>query len=160
MKAQIVKVNQKTVVLKNEKGVFATVSKNKLDFDYKLGDLITLEKDGDEVYFLPMSAPSLHSKNDFWDDSNLVKEIEKDASVEDEGDGKAISGALLCIVFLLVGYYVAYYICCGAAIGCLIYSISKLSSAKSWKKGVAIVLIIIAVILLIGEIFIASRNGL
>ncbi len=160
MKAQIVKVNQKTVVLKNEKGVFATVSKNKLDFDYKLGDLITLEKDGDEVYFLPMSAPSLHSKNDFWDDSNLVKEIEKDASVEDEGDGKAISGALLCIVFLLVGYYVAYYICCGAAIGCLIYSISKLSSAKSWKKGVAIVLIIIAVILLIGEISIASRNGL
>jgi len=160
MKAQIVKVNQKTVVLKNEKGVFATVSKNKLDFDYKLGDLITLEKDGDEVYFLPMSAPSLHSKNDFWDDSNLVKDIEKDASVEDEGDGKAISGALLCIVFLLVGYYVAYYICCGAAIGCLIYSISKLSSAKSWKKGVAIVLIIIAVILLIGEISIASRNGL
>lgn len=160
MKAQIVKVNQKTVVLKNEKGVFATVSKNKLDFDYKLGDLITLEKDGDEVYFLPMSAPSLHSKNDFWDDSNLVKEIEKDASVEDEGDGKAISGALLCIVFLLVGYYVAYYICCGAAIGCLIYSISKLSSAKSWKKGAAIVLIIIAVILLIGEISIASRNGL
>ena len=107
-----------------------------------------------------MSAPSLHSKNDFWDDSNLVKDIEKDASVEDEGDGKAISGALLCIVFLLVGYYVAYYICCGAAIGCLIYSISKLSSAKSWKKGVAIVLIIIAVILLIGEISIASRNGL
>ena len=160
MKAQIVKVNQKTVVLKNEKGVFATVSKNKLDFDYKLGDLITLEKDGDEVYFLPMSAPSLHSKNDFWDDSNLVKDIEKDASVEDEGDGKAISGALLCIVFLLVEYYVAYYICCGAAIGCLIYSISKLSSAKSWKKGVAIVLIIIAVILLIGEISIASRNGL
>lgn len=160
MKAQIVKVNQKTVVLKNEKGVFATVSKNKLDFDYKLGDLITLEKDGDEVYFLPMSAPSLHSENDFWDDSNLVKDIEKDASVEDEGDGKAISGALLCIVFLLVGYYVAYYICCGAAIGCLIYSISKLSSAKSWKKGVAIVLIIIAVILLIGEISIASRNGL
>ena len=158
MKAQIVKVNQKTVVLKNEKCVFATVSKNKLD--YKLGDVITLEKDGEEVYFLPMSAPSLHSKNDFWDDSNLVKEIEKDASVEDEGDGKAISGALLCIVFLLVGYYVAYYICCGAAIGCLIYSISKLSSAKSWKKGVAIVLIIIAVILLIGEISIASRNGL
>ena len=33
MRAQIVKINPKTIVIKNEKGRFATVSKTKLDFD-------------------------------------------------------------------------------------------------------------------------------
>lgn len=67
MKAQIVKIDEKTLVIKNEIGKFATISKNKIDFEYKLGDIIIIEKNKDEIYFLPQSAANFQASADFWE---------------------------------------------------------------------------------------------
>ncbi len=162
MKAQIVKINPKTVVLKNEKGVFATVSKSRLEFEFKIGDIITLEKNGDEVYFLPSTAPTLSGSNfDFWEESEEVRhEAKRGPRQDEEYNQKAIPSALVAIAAAIIGWFVMFYICFGIGVGCLIYSISNLSNTNSKEKPLAITIIVIAAILLIGELSIAIRNGL
>lgn len=66
MKAQIVKINPKTIVIKSEGGKFATVNKSEIDFEYKLGDVLIMEKNGDEIYYLPKSAANFQAASDFW----------------------------------------------------------------------------------------------
>ena len=159
MRAQIVKINPKTVVLKNEKGVFATVAKTKLEFEYKIGDIITLEKNGDEVYFLPSTAPSLNSSFDFWDDLE-VSDSPKRRQPEIEYNNKSTTSALIAILLVFVGYFIAFYICCFTAIGLIIYSFIHMSETDYKNKPFAITITIIAIILLVCEICVAVGNGL
>ena len=44
MRARIVKRDEKIVVLKTEKDKFLKVPKKNIDFDYKVGDWVTIEK--------------------------------------------------------------------------------------------------------------------
>ena len=159
MRAQIVKINPKTVVLKNTKGVFATIPKTKLDFEYKLGDLITMEKNGDEVYFLPASAPSLKSSvEDFWRDSSLAKEIRE--AENGEYTEQAMNGALLSILFEIIGFICFFYLFGLMAIGCLVYSFANLSSASPKSKGAVIAIQVVSVIIIFVELGLAVRAGL
>lgn len=78
MKAQIVKINPKTIVIKSENGKFATVNKSEIDFEYKLGDVLIMEKNGDEIYYLPKSAANFQAAADFWGTSNAVDDREQE----------------------------------------------------------------------------------
>ena len=159
MRAQIVKINPKTVVLKNTKGVFATIPKTKLDFEYKLGDLITMEKNGSEVYFLPASAPSLQSKvEDFWGDSGVVEEIRE--AEKEEYSEQAMTGALLSILFEIIGFMVLYYLFALMAVGCLVFSFANLSNTKPKSRGTVVAIQVVSVIIFIVELGVAIRNGL
>ena len=44
MRARIVKRDEKIVVLKTEKDKFLKVPKKNIDFDFKVGDWVTIEK--------------------------------------------------------------------------------------------------------------------
>ena len=59
--AKIMKVNNKTVVVKTRSGKFLTVKRSDIDFDIKAGTPISIEKNGSELYFLP-------GLSSFWDD--------------------------------------------------------------------------------------------
>ena len=157
MRAQIVKINPKTIVIKNEKGRFATVSKTKLDFDYKLGDTIILEKNGDEVYFLPNSASSFQARADFWGDASPTKNTEKD---EKDYNNNALTASILVIGLAIVGWFIAFYACCGGAIGGLIYAFSHLKDMDPDKKFIADILLTIVIIVWVAEIAVAIGNGL
>lgn len=61
MRARIVKIDDKVVVLKTEKEKYLKVPKKIIDFDYKLGEWVTIEKNEDEIYVLPQDS------SDFWD---------------------------------------------------------------------------------------------
>ena len=52
MRARIVKRDEKIVVLKTEKDKFLKVPKKNIDFDFKVGDWVTIEKNEDEIYIL------------------------------------------------------------------------------------------------------------
>ena len=157
MKAQIVKINPKTVVMKNERGSFATVSKTKLDFDYKLGDTIILEKNGDEVYFLPNSASGFQARADFWGDAEPKKSVKK---TEKNYNNNALTGSIVVIVLAAIGWFVAFYACCGGAIAGLIYSFSHLKDMDPDKKFIADILLTIGIIVWVAEIAVAIGNGL
>lgn len=60
MRARIVKRDEKIVVLKTEKDKFLKVPKKNIDFDFKVGDWVTIEKNEDEIYILPQDS------SDFW----------------------------------------------------------------------------------------------
>lgn len=75
MLARIVKINRESVVIKNNKDKFVTVSKKELEFEYHLGDTIEIEKDGDNYYFLPYSHQK--SMDDFWEDDKPTKKSNK-----------------------------------------------------------------------------------
>lgn len=67
MRARIVKISDKIVVIKTENGEFLKVNKKELDFEYRVGNSITIEKNGKELYFLPDSY-------DFWDNKTTDDE--------------------------------------------------------------------------------------
>lgn len=159
MRAQIVKINPKTVVLKNTKGVFATISKSKLDFEYKLGDLITMEKNGDEVYFLPANAPSLKSKvEDFWGDSGVAEDVREE--ITKEYTEQSMYGALLSVLFEILGFMCFYYLFGLLSLGCLIYSFANLSNTSPKSKGAVIAIQVVSVVIFIVELNMAIRAGL
>lgn len=159
MRAQIVKINPKTVVLKNTKGVFATIPKTKLDFEYKLGDLITMEKNGNEVYFLPANAPSLQSKvEDFWGDSGVVEEIRE--AEKKEYSEQAMTGALLSVLFEIIGFFCLFYLFGLSALGCIVFAFANLSRANPKNKGAVIAILVVSILVLIAEFNYAAANGL
>ncbi|MDO4508042.1 MAG: hypothetical protein Q4B65_01510 [Candidatus Saccharibacteria bacterium] len=156
MRAQIVKINQKTIVLKNEKGVFATVSKNKLDFDYNLGDTITVEKNGDELYFLPNSAPKFQTTTDFWGDNATAKTILEDDDTEWYKE-EAIICSIGIIGLAVAGFFFAFRICLWISIILLICAFSCLPKTNPSKKSLAITLLVIGIILWVIEYIIATE---
>lgn len=81
MRARIVKKDDKIVVLKTEKEKFIKVPRKSIDFDFKTGDWVTIEKNEDEVYILPQDS------SDFWDS--------KESDEYQESDNFAV-GSLIC----------------------------------------------------------------
>ncbi|MBQ3468411.1 hypothetical protein IJN73_01145 [Candidatus Saccharibacteria bacterium] len=66
--AKVMKANNKTVVVKTKSGKFLTVKRSDIDFDVKAGTTLSIEKNGNELYFLPESSS-------FWDDdSDMISE--------------------------------------------------------------------------------------
>lgn len=106
------KINSNDVVIKNKNGKFVTIPKKKLQFDYKLGDTIEIEKNGDEFYFLPLDSANKHNDlEEFWDDE---KEDDKDhyrkKANKTPNNYKGIHGWLLTFIVLtilsiLLGFY-------------------------------------------------------
>ena len=87
MQARIVKINPKTVVIKNSKDRFVTIPKNKLEFDFELGDTIEIERNGNEFYFLPQRDPrEYRNMEEFWDDSNQQYDEDESEDVDDHQD--------------------------------------------------------------------------
>ncbi len=110
MRAKIVKINDKTIVIKNSSNKFLTVPKNELSFDYELGDTIEIEKNGDEYYFLPYKEKS-HKKasiDDFWeegddsDDDHEVRTVKKKQNKVYGVGGWLTLYIIVVIAFILV----------------------------------------------------------
>lgn len=59
--AKVMRVNNKTIVVKIKSGKFLTVKRSDIDFDVKAGTALSIEKNDNELYFLPESSS-------FWDD--------------------------------------------------------------------------------------------
>ncbi len=158
MRAQIVKINPKTVVIKNERGIFATIQKTKLDFDYSLGDIIILERNGDEVYFLPKNVSNLQTGVDFWSDDVGTEKNIKEKDVK-EYNNDALMGGIWLIVLATIGWFVAVFICFCAALGVLKFSLSRLKEVEPDKKTIAEVLLAVGIVMWVAEIlFIIGSN--
>lgn len=158
MKAQIVKINPKTVVIKNTKGVFATISKTKLEFEYKLGDTIILKKNGDEVYFLPNSAAGFQAGNDFWNDSPSAKSLEQNTQDGESNNDKAIVGSVLVIGLAIVAYFFAAIPCLCGAVAATCYYCAQVKDTPPEKRVLGNTLLVIGIIFWIIELAsIASR---
>ncbi len=161
MRAQIVKINPKTIVIKSDGGKFATINKDKIDFRYKLGDIIIVEKNGDEVYYLPKLADDTHDTTDFWGDTQ--SEHPHNVGQKDKNIGyneKSIHGALLIIGLAIISYLIAFYACLGAAVGVFFYSIAHYQELSAKKKSTATGLLVFGAILWLILIIIAQENGL
>ena len=118
-----------------------------------------MEKNGSEVYFLPASAPSLQSKvEDFWGDSGVVEEIRE--AEKEEYSEQAMTGALLSILFEIIGFMVLYYLFALMAVGCLVFSFANLSNTKPKSRGTVVAIQVVSVIIFIVELGVAIRNGL
>jgi len=72
MRARIVKRDEKIVVLKTEKDKFLKVPKKNIDFDFRVGDWVTIEKNEDEIYILPQDS------SDFWEENGNSEYQEAD----------------------------------------------------------------------------------
>lgn len=123
MRARIVKRDEKIVVLKTEKDKFLKVPKKNIDFDYKVGDWVTIEKNEDEIYILPQDS------SDFWDT--------KDSDDYQEADNFAVASLVfnsLAIVasFLNLWNFYAGLVWVGLAVFGLIFAL--ISKAK--KSGI------------------------
>lgn len=123
MRARIVKRDEKIVVLKTEKDKFLKVPKKNIDFDFKVGDWVTIEKNEDEIYILPQDS------SDFWDT--------KDSDDYQEADNFAVASLVfnsLAIVasFLNLWNFYAGLVWVGLAVFGLIFAL--ISKAK--KSGI------------------------
>ena len=123
MRARIVKRDEKIVVLKTEKDKFLKVPKKNIDFDYKVGEWVTIEKNEDEIYILPQDS------SDFWDT--------KDSDDYQEADNFAVASLVfnsLAIVasFLNLWNFYAGLVWVGLAVFGLIFAL--ISKAK--KSGI------------------------
>lgn len=123
MQARIVKRDEKIVTLKTEKDKFLKVPKKNIDFDFKVGDWVTIEKNEDEIYILPQDS------SDFWG--------EKDNGDYQEADSSAAASLVfnsLAIVasFLNLWNFYAGLVWVGLAVFGLIFGL--LSKAK--KSGI------------------------
>ena len=123
MRARIVKRDEKIVVLKTEKDKFLKVPKKNIDFDFKVGYWVTIEKNEDEIYILPQDS------SDFWDT--------KDSDDYQEADNFAVASLVfnsLAIVasFLNLWNFYAGLVWVGLAVFGLIFAL--ISKAK--KSGI------------------------
>lgn len=62
MRARIVKRDEKIVVLKTEKDKFLKVPKKNIDFDFKVGDWVTIEKTKMKSIFFLRTLPTFGAK--------------------------------------------------------------------------------------------------
>lgn len=101
MKAKIVKIEKDSVVIKNSKDKFVTIPKKRLEFEYKLGDTIEIEKNGNTFYFLPTSSNTEENMLEaFWDDENEEHEPSKNSRKKSK-NVKGIGGWLLFFVICM-----------------------------------------------------------
>lgn len=101
MKAKIVKIEKDSVVIKNSKDKFVTIPKKRLEFEYKLGDTIEIEKNGNTFYFLPTSSNTEENMLEaFWDDENEEHEPSKNSRKKSKSV-KGIGGWLLVYVIYM-----------------------------------------------------------
>ena len=160
MRARIVKINDKTVVLKGSNDKFATVAKSKFQFKYQLGDYIIIEKDGDNLYFLPDSAserPTSKGEIDasFLDDMPEVKTKKDDDNPE---SSHALVATIISLSLAAVGWFVAFFFCLIGAIAATVFAFTKLKQSGS-KHDAVIILMVINIIVWIVEIAIAVSWG-
>ncbi len=147
MRAKVMKIGEKTVVLKGENGKFTTVSKKELDFNYRLGSVITVEKNGSELYFLPLDS-------DFWGGSG-----------EDDDSGKTTNALIFSLINLggaLVGIFIAWKIClCVSFVFCIaaIFSLADPRGSKDSNRGVATTVLFAGIILWIVVLYLAAVTG-
>lgn len=98
MKARIMKIEKESVVIKNSKNKFVTIPKKKLEFEYKLGDTIEIEKNGNTFYFLPSNSSTEEDELEaFWDDEDEDRISSKKSRNKDDSV-KGIGGWLLFFV--------------------------------------------------------------
>ena len=160
MRARIVKINDKTVVLKGSNDKFATVAKSKLQFKYQLGDYIIIEKDGDKLYFLPDSTSEKPTPKGEIDASFL--DDMPDVETKKNSDGPESSHALVATIISLslafVGWFVAFFFCLIGAIAATIFAFTKLKESGS-KHDAVVVLMVINIIVWVVEIAIGISGG-
>lgn len=160
MRARIVKINDKTVVIKGNNGKFATVAKSKLQFRYQLGDYIVVEKDDDKLYFLPDSkieesepTPHGHIDDSFLDDKTPE-------AVDSSRSSHSLIAAIISIVLAVVGWFFAFYVCLVSAIAITIFAFSNLKHSGS-KRDLVVILLVINIVIWLVEIgTVVSAGGL
>lgn len=170
MLAKIVKINDKTVVLKGRNGKFATVSKQKLPFKYALGDKITIENDDGKLYFLPydnddfdeMTASSHTShKPDMTPrghiDGSFLNDGTSNSPNNDGGNKSALVAVIISIGLAIIGWFVAFYLCLGGAIAATVWAFTA-SKQLEQNREVFNVLMVINIVAWIAEIIVAF-NG-
>lgn len=151
MRARIVKRDEKNIVLKTEKDRFLKVPKKNIDFDFKVGDWITIEKNEDEIYILPQDS------SDFWG--------EKDNDDYQEADSFAIISLVfnsLAIIasFLNLWNFYAGLVWVGLAVFGLIFALlSKAKKSSIYKTARITMWISLAFYLIILVIVICTAIG-
>ena len=101
MKARIVKIEKESVVIKNSRNKFVTIPKKKLEFEYKLGDTIEIEKNGNKFYFLPSNNNTEENELEaFWDDE-IEDHVSAKKSRNKADSVKGIGGWLLFFVICM-----------------------------------------------------------
>ena len=154
MRAQIVKINPKTVVIKNEKNVFATVQKTKLDFKYNLGDIITLEKNGDEIYYLPCSSLNFQTNTTTYNNPP----VHTATNLENYND-KSLIGSIITLGIVLAGYVVLFHVCVFVAMPVFFYSLYHFSETKPSRKSIVAIILVISAIAWIFEVIKGAELG-
>ena len=151
MRARIVKRGEKNIVLKTEKDRFLKVPKKSIDFDFKVGDWITIEKNEDEIYILPQDS------SDFWG--------EKDNNDYQEADSFAVISLVfnsLAIIasFLNLWNFYAGLVWAGLAVFGLIFALlSKAKKSSIYKTARITMWISLAFYLIILVIVICTAIG-
>lgn len=159
MRARIVKINDKTVVLKGSNSKFATVAKSKLQFKYQLGDFIIIEKDGDKLYFLPDSTNERPTPKGEIDASFLDDKSEVKVNNEDNPESShALVATIISLTLAIVGWFFAFYPCLIGAITATVFAFTKLKESGS-KHDTVIILMVINIIIWIAEIGFAVNSG-
>lgn len=123
MRARIVKRDEKIVVLKTEKDKFLKVPKKNIDFDFKVGDWVTIEKNEDEIYILPQDS------SDFWGEKENNDYQEPDSFA---GASLVFNSLAIIASFLNLWNFYAGLVWFGLAVFGLIFAL--LSKAK--KSGI------------------------
>lgn len=165
MLARIVKIGQDKIVLKNKSGKFTDVDPSELSFDYKLGDTIEIEKNGDEYYYLPHDASkSSNDIDDFWEDEENPEDA-RTTKAAPKGKLVGLGGWLtFFIVTTIIGLILGFYRIVGDNL-----SSTECATLNSNYHGLCdditpfltfenIALIVIVVLRLIGLIMLTQRK--
>lgn len=92
MKAKIVDIENKGVVIKTEDGKFITVPRKKIKFECKISQIVSIEKNDDKIYILP-------SKSTVFNDNKPEDSTRQEYS---KIGGKEIAIIILSIVCILI----------------------------------------------------------
>ena len=151
MRARIVKKGEKIVVIKTEKNKFLEVPKKNIDFDFKVGDRVTIEKNEDEIYILPQDS------SDFWD----TKESEYYQKADNFAIVSLIFNSLAIIAsFLNLWNIYAGLIWIGLAVPGLIFALlSKTKKSSIYKAARVTMWISLAFYLIIFIVALCTTIG-
>ena len=127
MRARIVQNSEKTIVLKTEKDAFLKLPKKDIAFEYKLGDWVTIEKNGDEIYVLPQDS------SDFWN--------AEDTDIYREADNFAISSLILNLLAIVASFLNLWNLYAGliwvalAGLSLIFAALSKTKKSSLYKAA-------------------------
>ena len=151
MRARIVKRDEKLVVLKTEKDKFLKVPKKNIDFDFKLGDWVTIEKNEDEIYILPQDS------SDFWGE----KDDDDHQAADNFATASLIFNSLAIVAsFLNLWNFYAGLIWVGLAVFGLVFALmSKAKKSGAYKAARVTMWISLAFYLIILVIVLCTSIG-